>query len=448
MSDRLNLIATPRHGLGLADILPSWITRAGLRFLLITDVLLIGVFAHAYLAPVGLAYSLGSVLYSVAQGLLIGCLTLTAATPNATASENSVILRDGLIVTLVCGTTLALFCQAGSTFMRLIGQEPAIAELAGPFLMLLGLGLPLHYAFMTFGYMLEAKGHRNVVAFWVGSGFLINLFTGFALAILFDGSAQSIAWSIAITTIAIRSFSLLGLFVSYRARVTLARWRDLPRWAPATGRKLRRIGFAAGAGLAIESAAFAMLSIFAGWLGGPALAAYTMLNSLVSVIFSLALAIAVLTATRIAADRINARTRFTEGLLTALALMALLGLLAFAFRTQLIEQTLTDPRAAAIALPLVGVVGLLMLGDGGQTIASNALRAVGDAWPATLIHLSGYLVLMVGGGWLLAIPLERGVRGLLEATTLASFAVLMLLTWRFFWLTRASLTVSTRETLT
>ena len=249
-------------------------------------------------------------------------------------------------------------------------------------------------------------------------------------------------------TIAIRCASLLGLWASYRARVALAHWQDLPRWVPATGQKLRRIGLAAGAGLAIESAAFAMLSVFAGWLGGAALAAYTMLNSLVTVIFSLALAIAVLTATGIAADPVNARLRFTAGLIMALALMALLGLLAFAFRMQLIAQTLNDPLAAAIALPLVGMVGLLMLGDGGQTIASNALRAVGDAWPATLIHLSAYLVLMVGGGWLLAIPLERGVRGLLEATTVASFTVLILLTWRFFWLTRASLTASTQETLT
>lgn len=416
--------------------------------MLITDVLLVGVFSHAYLAPFGLAYSLGSVLYAIAQGLLIGCLTLTAASPNESATQNTIILRDGLIITLVCGTTLALLCQGGSTFMRLIGQEPEIAGPAGPFLMLLGLGLPLHYAFMTFGYMLEAKGHRKVVALWVGSGFSVNLLIGLALALAFESSAHTIAWSIALSTIAIRTLSLLGLVFSFRERIALAPWRELPRWAPDTGRKLRRIGLAAGSGLAIESAAFAMLSIFAGWLGGPALAAYTMLNSLVSVIFSLALAIAVLTATRIAADQDKARKLFTEGLLMALGLMGILGMLAFGFRGPIIAQTLADPLAAAIALPLVGIVGLLMLGDGGQTIASNALRAVGDAWPATLIHMTGYLVLMVGGGWMLAIPFERGVRGLVEATALASFAVLILLTWRFLWLTRASHPPTTRETLT
>jgi MATE family multidrug resistance protein len=104
-------------------------------------------------------------------------------------------------------------------------------------------------------------------------------------------------------------------------------------------------------------------------------------------------------------------------------------------RVPLINLTVSDSAAAAIALPLVGLVGFLMLGDGGQAVAQNALRAVGDAWPATFIHLTGYLCLMVFGGWLLALPLERGVRGLLEATAIASFTVLSLLTWRFWRLT-------------
>lgn len=349
------------------------------------------------------------------------------------------------MISLVCGIALALLCQGGTGFMRLMGQEAEIAEVAGPFLMLLGLGLPLHYGFMTIGYMLEAKGQRQIVAFWVGSAFVLNLCAGLVLAMFLEGSAKTVAWSVAISTIAVRVLALLGLAATFRMRVSLVSWHELPSWNLTTGYDMRRIGLAAGAGLAIESAAFAVLSVFAGWLGAQALAAYTMLVSLVTVIFSLALAIAVLTATRIAAARDTARRRFLEGMAMAHGLMAMLGLLAYVFRAPLVTQTLSDPAAAAIALPLVGMVGFLMLGDGGQAIASNALRAVGDAWPATLIHLSGYLCLMVGGGWLLAIPFERGVQGLIEATAIASFSVLFLLSWRFWRLTRPSGNFSTRK---
>lgn len=343
------------------DILPSWITRAGLRFLLITDVMVVGVFAHSFLAAIGIAYSLGGVLYSVGQGLFIGCLTLTAAEPNASPTRNATILRDGLVLSLVSGAVLALLCQTGTGFLNLMGQEAEIAEVAGPFLMLLGLGLPLHYGFMTIGYMLEAKGHRQIVAFWVGAAFLLNLCLGLGLAVGLESSAKTVAWSIAVSTLAVRSLALLGIVATFRARVALVPRRSLPRWTMATGRDMRRIGLAAGAGLAIESAAFAMLSVYAGWLGAQALAAYTMLVSLVTVIFSLALAVAVLTATRIAAERPAARRRFLEGM---------------------------------------------------------------------------------------AIPLARGVQGLLEATALASFTVLFLLSWRFWRLTQPPRHVSTRERTT
>lgn len=370
----------PIHGLGLKDILPSWITRAGLRFLLITDVVVIGFFAQTLLAVVGIAYSLGSVLYAVGQGLYIGCLTLTAAEPNTSPVRNATILRHGMALVTVSGLALALSCFWGTGFMYFMGQEAQIAEIAGPFLMLLGLGLLIHYALVTIGYMLEAKGQRQTVAFWVGTGFLLNLSVGFGLAMFLIGSATAITWSLAVSTLVIRSLALWGIFATFRKVVALVPWQELPRWKLATGHGMRRFGLAAGAGMAI-----------------------------------------------------------------ALALMALL---AYAFCKPLVAQFLTDPAAAAIALPLVGLVGFLMLGDGGQTIASNAAPAVGDAWPATFIHLSGYLILVVGGGWLMAFPFGRRVKGLIEATALASYTVLFFLSRRFWWKTRPASVPLNRETMT
>ena len=419
------------HRMGLADILPSWITRAGLRFLLITDILIIGVLAHPYLAATGLAYSLGGVLYAASQGLLIGCLTFVAAAPERLA----LVLREGLIFALAMGTGLALLCQYGSGWIVLLGQEPELAEDAGPLLAALGLGLPLHYMFVALGYVLEAQGARRLVARWVGLGFASNIVLSVSLPLAFNAGPNVTVWIIVLTTFALRILILLGLIHAALRLIDLEPLLSLPRLSWRAGHDLRRIGFAAGAGIAIESAAFAALSVFAGWLGPEDLAAYTMLVSLVSIIFSLALAVAVLTAARIAADSALARARFREGLIVALVLMSILGLLAFLLRGPLISLTIYDPAAAAIALPLVGLVGFLMLGDGGQAVAQNALRAIGDAWPATLIHLTGYLCIMVFGGWLLALPMERGVRGLLEATAVASFTVLSLLTWRFWRLT-------------
>lgn len=427
-----------------AQILPTWITRAGLRFLLVTDVLVIGSLAPSYLAPFGLAYSLGAVLFAISQGLLIGCLTETvAALSRGRAMSVAAILRDGLVFGVTFALGFAVICQFGAPILTVLGQSPEISKDGGWILAVMALGLPLHYAYMALGYGLEALGLHRIVAAWVGSGFVLNLGLSIWVPTLFNLGPEAISLVVALSTIMVRLLMLLGLMFYILRAIDLTHYGvyHLPRWSIGSGAALRKIGRAAGSSLAVESAAFASLSVFAGWIGPTALAAYTLLNNLVSVIFSLALAVAVVTTAQVAAakavaDRVAARARFCAGLGLALILMAGLGGAAYLYRDAFINFSSTDPAAVALAIPLVGLVSVLMLGDGGQAVAANALRGLGDAWPATLIHLGCYLTLMVGGGWMMSIPFERGVRGLLEATAVASFTVLITLSWRFFRLTR------------
>lgn len=433
-------LTAPRKG----QILPTWITRAGLRFLLITDVLIIGSLAPSYLAPFGLAYSLGSVLFAISQGLLIGCLTETvAAVSRGRAMTVAAIMRDGLVFGVAFGLGFALICQFGTPILTLLGQGHEISQNGGWIMALMALGLPIHYAYVALGYGLEAIDLHRIVAAWVGAGFMLNLGLSIGVPVLFNLDAEMTSVVVAGSTLVARLLMLLGLIFYILRAVNISRFGayHLPQWSARSGAPLRKIGRAAGSSLAVESAAFASLSVFAGWIGPTALAAYTLLNNLVSLIFSLALAVAVVTSARVAAanalaDRVAARARFCAGLGLALALMAGLGGAAYIYRDAFIRFSSSDPAAIALAIPLVGLVSILMLGDGGQAVAANALRGLGDAWPATLIHLGCYLILMVGGGWLMSIPFERGVRGLLEATAMASFTVLIALSWRFFSLTR------------
>ena len=122
--------------------------------------------------------------------------------------------------------------------------------------------------------------------------------------------------------------------------------------------------------------------------------------------------------------------------MAVLALMAVLGSATYLGRDILVALATADVGVAGLALPLVIMVSVLVLADGGQTVVNHALRGLGDTWPATLIHLACYLLLMTGGGWLLGIAWQRGLVGLLEAATLASFAAMVILTVRFFVLAR------------
>jgi MATE family, multidrug efflux pump len=87
-------------------------------------------------------------------------------------------------------------------------------------------------------------------------------------------------------------------------------------------------------------------------------------------------------------------------------------------------------------VPLILIIAPTMIGDGGQRVVAQALRACHDAWFPSALHMISYAVIMVPLGWLLAFALGFGVTGLLLAIAIASFASLGILSARFAWVAR------------
>ena len=97
----------------------------------------------------------------------------------------------------------------------------------------------------------------------------------------------------------------------------------------------------------------------------------------------------------------------------------------------------TDPVVIATAVPLILIIAVTMIGDGGQRVVAQSLRGCHDAWFPTALHMVSYAVIMVPLGWTLAFGFGFGVTGLLLAIAIASFASLAVLSTRFRWITRA-----------
>ena len=91
----------------------------------------------------------------------------------------------------------------------------------------------------------------------------------------------------------------------------------------------------------------------------------------------------------------------------------------------------------ATAVPLVLIIALTMIGDGGQRVVAQALRGCHDAWFPTALHMASYAILMVPLGWALAFGVGLGVTGLLLAIAIASFVSLAVLSARLGWISRA-----------
>jgi MATE family multidrug resistance protein len=95
-----------------------------------------------------------------------------------------------------------------------------------------------------------------------------------------------------------------------------------------------------------------------------------------------------------------------------------------------------DPTLAAVAVPVISIIGLVNLVDGAQRVVANVLRAYGETWLPTASHLVSYVAVMLPAGYLLGVEAGHGAFGLVLAVALASVVATSLLFARFLWLSR------------
>ena len=98
--------------------LSTFVSRVGLHLLFVGDSVAIGRYAIEQLAWFGAAAALTSVLFVLAQGLLIGCLVASSA---ARARGDSLAIGDiwraGCLYGVSAGLVCAAICFAGPTLL-------------------------------------------------------------------------------------------------------------------------------------------------------------------------------------------------------------------------------------------------------------------------------------------------------------------------------------------
>jgi MATE family multidrug resistance protein len=216
--------------------------------------------------------------------------------------------------------------------------------------------------------------------------------------------------------------------------------RDMKAIGPSYG-ALLAVGLAAAVSQAVEAGAFSAMTVIAGRLGADVVAAYQILLNLMAFVFMVALGLAAATAVLVseaigrkaAADA--ARAGWTGLWLNTVA-MLIMAVLIVVFAAPIGRVYTADATLAALIASLTWVAALALAPDGGQVVASSALRARGDNWFPTFSHVFAYAVVMPPLGYWLAEHMGMGVAGLMFAIFWASVASASVLIAR--WWTLAS----------
>jgi MATE family multidrug resistance protein len=331
----------------------------------------------------------------------------------------------------------------------LLGQEAALAALAGDYVRALMWGMPCFCAFVALRGFLAAEQRPGAALVVACAGVLLNvplnawlIFGGFGLpplGVVGAGVASSLC-NLAML------LGLLGLIARDRH---LRRFRVLGRFWRFDAARLREaavIGLPIAGSMLLEIGVFAFAAIVMGWMGALAVAAHAIALQLASMAFMVPMGIGQAATARVglaagAGDRAGAALAGWVAIGISAAWMMGSAALLVAFGRAL-PWGFLDPAhpeaaaTAALATMLIMVAALFQLADGVQAVAGGALRGLKDTAVPMLLAGFGYWVAGLPFGLALAFPLGMGPLGLWIGLAVGLFLVAGLMAARWHALSR------------
>ncbi|MCR9087236.1 MAG: MATE family efflux transporter [Rhodobacteraceae bacterium] len=388
-----------------------------------TDTLMLGWYGVTELAAVTVASALYFIVFILGAGLAWAVVPLAAAAAEMDdTTQVRRVTRMGLWACFVfCVPAVPLLLSAGWLLNRM-GQDPAVAALAGDYLGLAGWMLVPALVVMVLRSFLSALELTQIVL-WVTLGAAgLNVLLNYAFIFGNLGAPELGVRGAALASVTIMTVSALALLVYILRRLPdydlLRRlWR--PDWS-ALGRVFQ-LGWPIGVTNIAEVGLFGFSSLLVGWLGAVPLAAHGIALQLASITFMVHIGLS--QAATVRAGRALGRhdaTSLKRGARVVIALsgaMVLLTVVVFlGFPHPLIGLFMAPDEPARAAILATGTVllacaALFQLADAVQVIALGLLRGVQDTRVPMIFATVSYWAIGAPAGYLFGFTFGLGAPG-------------------------------------
>ena len=178
------------------------------------------------------------------------------------------------------------------------------------------------------------------------------------------------------------------------------------------------------------------MTVFAGWIGAVQVAAYQIGINMIGLVFMTALGVGGAGGIRVghAVGRANVPEVRRAGWISVglgLGVAAGFGAVMFAWPQGAATLYSDDSVILAVAVPTLAMAGIALVMDCSQGVIMGVLRGAGDVWPATLIYLFSFWVVMLPIGYHLGVSSAGGAPGLMVGVAAGAMVAALLLGVRF-----------------
>jgi multidrug resistance protein, MATE family len=422
--------------------MPLVLAEIGWYSMTIVDSIMVGRLPNSAVA-LG-AVSLGSSLFYTCAifggGLLLGLDTLVSQSfgRKDMQSANRALLH-ALYIVAVIAPLLMLIVGMWPMLMRKVGVAPVVLEEMDPFLRALKwstLPLLLYFAFRRY---LQGVHLVKPVAFALVSANIVNALGNWIFIYgRFGFRAYGVpgsGWSTCFARLYMAAVLLVAiLYYNRKGRLQLA--QTPTDFEPRLVRTLLGLGFPAASQILFEIGGFAAVSALCGKLGPVPLAAHQIALNCAAFTFMVPLGISSAAAVRVGreighGDRSRARRAGSTAILLAGAFMSCCGVLFVSFPRILSRVFTVDPVVISAASTLLLIAAAFQLFDGVQTVATGALRGLGETRIPMLANFVAYWLVGLPLGSVLGFTLGWGAPGLWIGLCLGLILVAVSLVWHW-----------------
>ena len=420
---------------------PIAIGQIGVIVMGFADTMMVGNFNTQSLAAASFVNAVYNFIVYLMLGYSYGLTPLISALAGKKQShEAGATLKYGLVCNMLFVALIMLCLGVAYFFLDHMGQPSEIMPLVKPYYLTLLVSLFFVGIFNTFRQFTDGVSDTSVGMWVILMGNVLNIVGNYLLIYGIGIFPRLGLLGAGISTMSARMVMAIVVVAIFLCRKRYELYREGFHRCKVAVENLKYIhaqSLPISLQMGMESGAFTVSGIMAGWLGAINLATYQVMITISGLGFLLYYSFGTGITIRVAHyvgqnDWARVRQSGYAGMFILLV-MAALSSAIFLFAGEFIIRCFTsDVAVISLALTLIAPLIFYQLGDSMQICYANALRGTAHVKPVMWIAFISYVVINIPAAYIFAFTLKMGIMGIYYAFSCGLFAAAIMFAYQYY----------------
>ncbi len=328
-------------------------------------------------------------------------------------------LRNSLLANMLVGIMLMAIMTVLYFCLGNIGQPDELLPLIRPYFIVNLVSIPFVGIFNTLKQLFDGITQTRVPMWVMVGGNLVNILFNWLLIYGVCGFPELGLLGAGISTMSSRILMALALGVILFSNKRYAIYKKSlleSRITSSDFKEMNRLGWPVALQLGMETAAFSLSCIMAGWLGTLSLAAHQIMITTSQLFYLVLSGLASAVSIRISLfcgmrDFAAVRANAADGFRLVLIIASAMSVPVLIFRNEIGALFTTDVEVQKMVAMLCIVIVVFQFSDGLQYSFANALRGIACVKPMVYYAFFAYFIVNLPLGYILGFPCKLGILG-------------------------------------